>query len=98
MTDSPFLTVDEVAALLRVPVRWVYEQTCRVRPDSIPRYKAGKRWLFDRGEVLMWFKQTYQPNASDQRMPRHRAAVWRRRPPKAASGGRHRAQNASSGV
>ncbi len=96
MIESPFLTVNEVAALLRVPVRWVYEQTCRVRTDSIPRYKAGKRWLFDRDEVLMWFKQTYQPDASDQRMPRRRAAIWRRRPHKATSEGHHRMQDRST--
>ena len=55
--SSPFLTVPEVAALLRQPISWVYEQS---RMHLIPSYKGGKRLLFDREEVLAWFKEAHQ--------------------------------------
>jgi predicted DNA-binding transcriptional regulator AlpA len=57
-SGSPFLTVPELAALLRVPVSWVYEHSRRVGPDTIPCYRAGKRLVFDREEVLAWFLET----------------------------------------
>ncbi len=57
MSESPFFTVPEIAALLRQPVSWVYEQS---RMGVIPHYKGGKRLLFDRDEVLAWFRDTYR--------------------------------------
>ena len=57
-SGSPFLTVPELAALLRVPVSWVYEQSRRVGSDAVPCYRAGKRLVFDREEVLAWFLET----------------------------------------
>jgi len=53
---SPFLTVPEAAALLRVPLSWVYERTRQ--PDGIPCYRAGRTLVFDREEVLRWFRET----------------------------------------
>ena len=58
MPDSPFLRVDEVAALLRVPRSRVYEWTRRVGDDAIPRYRAGKHLVFLADEVLAWFRET----------------------------------------
>jgi excisionase family DNA binding protein len=58
MPDGPFLIVEEVAALLRVPLSRVYEWTRRVGDDAIPRYRAGKRLVFRRDEVLAWFTET----------------------------------------
>jgi excisionase family DNA binding protein len=55
---SPFLTVPEVAALLRVPTSRVYEWTRRVGPDAIPRYRAGKHLTFLSDEVMRWFTTT----------------------------------------
>lgn len=57
-SGSPFLTVPELAALLRVPVSWVYEHSRRIGSDAIPCYRAGKRLVFDRAEVLAWFLET----------------------------------------
>jgi excisionase family DNA binding protein len=53
--DSPFLTVPEVAALLRVPISRVYEWTRRLGPDTIPRYRAGRHLTFLSDEVMRWF-------------------------------------------
>lgn len=50
--DQPqFLTVEEVAALLRIKVRTVYEM---VSQNRIPFRKAGRRTVFLLEEVLEW--------------------------------------------
>jgi excisionase family DNA binding protein len=48
-----FLTVLEVAALLRLSERTVYDMVSQRR---IPFRKAGDRTLFDREEILEWTK------------------------------------------
>lgn len=90
MHDSPFLIVEEVAALLRVPISRVHEWTRRVGNDSIPRYRAGKRLVFRRDEVLAWFTETQRAGlvpsyAARRRLPRsgarRRRTVPERRKP-----------------
>jgi excisionase family DNA binding protein len=49
-----FLTVKEVAELLRVPVSWVYERTRRRDGGQLPGYRLGKYWRFREDEVLAW--------------------------------------------
>ena len=50
--DQPqFLTVEEVAGLLRLKTRTIYEMVSQGR---IPFRKAGRRTLFDREEVIAW--------------------------------------------
>jgi len=46
-----WLTVQEAAELLRVPVSWLYERT---RTNSIPHVKLGKYLWFDRDELAAW--------------------------------------------
>ena len=46
-----FLTVEEVAALLRVSPRSVYDW---VSQEAIPFHKAGRRTIFLLNEVLEW--------------------------------------------
>ena len=48
-----FLTVPEVAALLRLSERTIYDLVSQRR---IPFRKAGDRTLFDRDEILAWTK------------------------------------------
>lgn len=48
-----FLTVPEVAALLRLSERIIYDMVSQRR---IPFRKAGDRTLFDRDEILAWTK------------------------------------------
>ena len=48
-----FLEVREVAALLRVSKRTIYDW---VSQRKIPFRKAGDRTLFDRDEILAWTK------------------------------------------
>ncbi|MBD0371124.1 MAG: helix-turn-helix domain-containing protein [Pyrinomonadaceae bacterium] len=59
MTQLPdplpkFLTVAEVALLLRLSKRTVYDLVSQRR---IPFRKAGDRTIFDRDEILEWTKR-----------------------------------------
>lgn len=62
MDGSPFLLVPEVAALLRVRTSTVYSWTRQVGPDAVPCYRAGKALVFDRDEVLVWFRSVQRHN------------------------------------
>jgi excisionase family DNA binding protein len=54
--DQPkFLTVEEVAGLLRLKTRTIYEMVSQGR---IPFRKAGRRTIFDREEVIAWTAQS----------------------------------------
>ena len=46
------LTVHDVAALLQVPVSWVYEHTRRSAPEALPVVKVGKYVRFRSADVL----------------------------------------------
>ena len=45
------LTLDEAAALLKVPKSWIYERT---RKGAIPHLKLGKYLRFPRATLLQW--------------------------------------------
>lgn len=49
-----WLTIDEAAALIRVPKSWLYERT---RTNTIPHLKLGKYLRFDRDELVTWSRQ-----------------------------------------
>ncbi|HEX8073220.1 MAG TPA: helix-turn-helix domain-containing protein [Pyrinomonadaceae bacterium] len=51
--EPHFLTVEEVATLLRVKPRAVYQW---VSERKIPFRKAGRYTLFDRAEIVEWTK------------------------------------------
>ena len=55
--NTRFLTVEEIASLLRKKVRtireWCYNQ-------SIPHYKVGNSLLFKENEVLIWIDENYR--------------------------------------
>ena len=55
------LTVADIAALLKVPVSWVYGRTRRRGADRIPHFKLGKYLRFSEPEVLAWLR-TIQRN------------------------------------
>ena len=65
-SGSPFLTVPELAALLRVPVSWVYGRTRGRSPERIPGFRLGKYWRFREADVLAWLERQkvgVRPNA-----------------------------------
>lgn len=51
------LTVQEIAALLKVPVSWVYGHLRKRCTDRLPAYRLGKYWRFRSEEVLAWLKR-----------------------------------------
>jgi len=54
--DAPVvLTTREVATLLRVDRKTVYEAAQR---GHIPHRRLGRRLLFERGAVLAWLRQS----------------------------------------
>ena len=46
-----FLTPDEAAAILRVPLSWLYRRTSK---NQIPHRKLGRHLRFSRDELLLW--------------------------------------------
>jgi excisionase family DNA binding protein len=52
-----WLTIDEAAALIRVPKSWLYERT---RTNTIPHVKLGKYLRFDRDELIAWARQFHR--------------------------------------
>jgi excisionase family DNA binding protein len=55
MHPPPLLTPDELAAELKVPVSWVYEQS---RQGKIPTHRLGRYIRFDLSEVLYSQKES----------------------------------------
>jgi excisionase family DNA binding protein len=51
------LTVDEIAAALRVSPSWVYERVRKRGSDKIPHLKIGKYLRFRLNEVRAWIDQ-----------------------------------------
>lgn len=47
-TDTPILTLDEAAALLKMTPRWLQRSTC-------PRIRTGKYARYHRDAVLAWY-------------------------------------------
>lgn len=45
------LTIDEVAALLKVPKSWIYERTRRRGAERLPYIKLGKYLRFEEKEI-----------------------------------------------
>jgi len=63
---NSLLTVEEVAALLRVPTSWVYERTRARAADRIPGFRLGKYWRFRETDILAWLDRQrigIKPNA-----------------------------------
>ena len=53
------LTVEQLAALLKVPRMWIYVRTMQSRPSArIPHLRPGKELQFDRQQVLNWLQKT----------------------------------------
>ena len=50
------MTVNEIAALLKVPPSWVYERTRRRGRERIPHVKLGKYLRFSVAEVGTWVR------------------------------------------
>ena len=58
--DSEFLTVEEVAEYLRLPVSTVYKL---VQDRKLPGFKVGKHWRFRKETFQEWIKEQESKNA-----------------------------------
>lgn len=56
MNQEDLLTVSELAATLKVKDSWVYGETRKTGPGSIPRLRVGKYLRFLLQDVLIWLK------------------------------------------
>lgn len=54
---NELMTVSETAALLKVPVSWVYERTRRRGSERLPHMKLGKYLRFSKSEVEEWLSK-----------------------------------------
>jgi excisionase family DNA binding protein len=54
--QSTLLTVHEVAAILKVPVSWVYEHTRGNRQEKLPHVKVGKYLRFFDTEIANYLQ------------------------------------------
>jgi excisionase family DNA binding protein len=57
MIPGALLTVEEAAALLRVPVSWVYGRTRRRSADRLPGIRLGKYWRFREADLEAWIER-----------------------------------------
>jgi excisionase family DNA binding protein len=57
VSTQPLLSIEEVAALLNVPVSWVYERTRRRGIHRLPGFRLGKYWRFSQTEVVAWLQR-----------------------------------------
>jgi excisionase family DNA binding protein len=55
--QGQLLTVEDVAALLRVPPSWVYDRTRLRTNQRIPGFRLGKYWRFRETDVFAWLER-----------------------------------------
>jgi excisionase family DNA binding protein len=71
---SGWLTIEEAAALIRVPKSWLYERT---RANTVPHLKLGKYLRFDPVEFLAWARQFRRDGRGRGPRAGHSAAALR---------------------
>lgn len=59
--DSEFLTAEEVAEYLRLPLSTVYKL---VQDKKLPGFKVGKHWRFRKEAIQKWIKEQEGKNES----------------------------------
>lgn len=52
--DSDYLTITELAALLKIRKSWIYARTRERGPNAIPQIRIGKFIRFEKSSVLDW--------------------------------------------
>jgi excisionase family DNA binding protein len=63
LSGADFLTVTEVAALLRVPLSWIYARTFRGAASPLPCIRVGRLLRFRRADLEKWLDDQ---NRSDE--------------------------------
>ncbi|RJQ27692.1 DNA-binding protein [Candidatus Parcubacteria bacterium] len=55
-TMDELMTIDELAARLKVQKSFLYSRTRETGPDAIPNIRIGKYIRFNFGDVMKWFQ------------------------------------------
>jgi len=59
LMDSEFLTAEEVAEYLRLPLSTVYKL---VQDKKLPGFKVGKHWRFRKDSIEKWINDQERKN------------------------------------
>ena len=62
--NQQLLTVEDLAALLKVSRSWIYQQTRSRGSGGLPYIKLGKYLRFDEAAVRHWLSRKRQPRNS----------------------------------
>ena len=57
--NQELLTVEEMAAKLKVKPSWLYFRTMQTGSNAIPRVKIGKYIRFNESDVMAWINEKY---------------------------------------
>jgi excisionase family DNA binding protein len=57
LVPAALLTVEEAAALLRVPVSWIYGRTRSRSANRLPGIRLGKYWRFREADLEAWIER-----------------------------------------
>lgn len=60
--DTEFLTVEEVAEYLRLPLSTVYKLA---QDNKLPGFKVGKHWRFRKDAIQEWIKKQENDRANN---------------------------------
>ena len=56
MENQELLTLQEMAARLKVPLSWIYSRT-RIKDSDFPVIRVGKYCRFEAGAVMAWIEK-----------------------------------------
>lgn len=59
MNQEKFISVQELAVLLNLSTRTIYQKLWK---RELPSYKIGGRVLFDKDEIDLWITRTRRPS------------------------------------
>lgn len=55
--EHSFMTVEEMAEVLKVPKSWIYSRSRETGPGTMPRLKVGKYLRFVETDVMDWLRK-----------------------------------------
>ena len=64
---SPYLTIDEMADMLKVGKCWLYSKTRQTGANTIPVLRVGKHMRFDPENVIAWLQEQSKRKETDRK-------------------------------
>lgn len=75
LAPADILTVEELAARLKVKRTWVYEKMRQRGNNSLPVFKMGRYLRFSWKHVSAWLQAQARPNPTTTKKPSRRAGI-----------------------